>query len=262
MPALLLQSHLAELQQILEGLRPAYSEGLPTIKEWIADMTGELEATVLDDQNFLPPSFPSPYGFTVETAKYAAYLKVRNDKVELLSVLVKQGVLPVTAEDKGTLTPQQQQLVKDALTRIDNLTATNPMLSPDAALIKVNSEVSQLHTALLPPRADLVVGGQNDVPAAQTAAREYQTLRLEVQSISKGVWLLYGLLTMLSGLALLILSNPGFGIPVDFIFAFFWGFGLPTTLQSLPTGISVANALNIQIATPTAPRPAGPPPPA
>jgi hypothetical protein len=260
-PAALLQSQVEELRQVLANLPATYRGGLPQIENWITVLLEDLSPPTLDGQHFLPPSFPSPYGFTLDTAAYTAYLKIRNDKAEFLSILVREGVLPVTAEDKGTLTPDQQQLVKGALTNIDNLTATTPMPGPDAALTKVNNELILLRKALLPPLppAALVLGQANNL-ATQTAAREYQTLRLEVENISKGVWLIYGLLTTLSGLALLILSNPGFGIPVDFIFAFFWGFGLPTTLQSLPTG-SVANALNIQIATPTAPRPAGPPPP-
>ena len=68
-----------------------------------------------------------------------------------------------------------------------------------------------------------------------------------MQSISKGVWLLYGVLTALSGLVVLILNNPGFGIPVDLAFALFWGFGLPTTVAALAPG-SAATALNIPIA--------------
>jgi len=51
----------------------------------------------------------------------------------------------------------------------------------------------------------------------------------------------------LAGLAVLILNNPGFGTPLDFVFAFFWGFALPTTVQALTPG-SVATALNISIA--------------
>jgi hypothetical protein len=51
----------------------------------------------------------------------------------------------------------------------------------------------------------------------------------------------------LSGLVVLILNNPGFGVPVDFVFALFWGFGLPTTVGALAPS-SAATALNIPIA--------------
>jgi hypothetical protein len=55
-------------------------------------------------------------------------------------------------------------------------------------------------------------------------------------------------LTALTGVAVLILNNPGFGVPLDFVFSFFWGFGLPTTIGTLAPGSS-ATALNINIAT-------------
>jgi hypothetical protein len=86
-------------------------------------------------------------------------------------------------------------------------------------------------------------------PAAHPVppATELQTLQLQVESISKGVWLLYTVLTAASGLAVLIINNPGFGVPLDFIFSFFWGFGLPTTIGALAPG-STASALNISVA--------------
>jgi hypothetical protein len=78
-------------------------------------------------------------------------------------------------------------------------------------------------------------------------ATELQTLQLQVESTSKSVWILYGVLTAASGLAVLIINNPGFGVPLDFIFLFFWGFGIATTIGALAPG-STASALNISIA--------------
>lgn len=76
---------------------------------------------------------------------------------------------------------------------------------------------------------------------------DFDVLQLEMQTISIAVWLIYGLLTALSGFAVLVLNNAGFGVPLDLVFAFFWGFGLPTAIQSLTSG-SAAAALNISIA--------------
>jgi hypothetical protein len=40
-------------------------------------------------------------------------------------------------------------------------------------------------------------------------------------------------LTFLGGVAVLILTNPGFGTMLELIFCFFWGFGLPTGIEKL-----------------------------
>jgi hypothetical protein len=43
----------------------------------------------------------------------------------------------------------------------------------------------------------------------------------------------WGILTFLGGVAVLILTNPGFGTMLESIFCFFWGFGLPTGIDKL-----------------------------
>jgi hypothetical protein len=245
MPVVLMRSQLAALQQALAQLPPPYRQTPINISGAIQVLLGELADTILDEHRFLPPTFPNPYGYAVDAAGYKAYLEARNPRIQLLSILVQQGVRPAAGEDNGALTPAQRARVTAAIQQIDAILAVIPAPSPDQALARAIGLVHDLHVALYPPAAGLV----EVLPAAPPSApvRQYDVLQLEVQSISKGIWLLYGILTALSGLAVLILNNPGFGVPLDFVFVFFWGFGLPTTAQALAPG-SAATALNISIA--------------
>jgi hypothetical protein len=204
----------------------------------------ELSDSVLDRRLFLPPKFPSPNGYTVDAAGYKAYLEQRNPRVLLFSVLVKEGIVPAEAEDNGTLTAAQQGDVVTAIENISALSANVPLPNPDQAFQLLQPILTNLHNTLFPPPAP--APGATALIATPPAG-EFETLQLQIQSISKGIWLLYGVLTALSGLAVVILNNSGFGVPLDFIFAFFWGFGLPTTVGALAPG-SAASALNISVA--------------
>jgi hypothetical protein len=69
-----------------------------------------------------------------------------------------------------------------------------------------------------------------------------QHLSWEIGQLYAKGWLIWGTLTLISGMSVLILTNPGFGTALDFVFCFFWGFGLPTGIDKLqqlsPTGIA------------------------
>jgi len=244
MPAILMHAQLAALQEILGRLRPPYRDIPSSLTKALQALVDELSDSVLDSHQFLPPRFPSPYGYAVDAAGYKAYLEARNPTVRLFSVLIKEGVVRAEAEDNGRLTAAQQKLVMDAIKNIDSISANTPQPGPDQAFQLIQPILTNLHNALFPPPVAAPLG---PVPAPAPPASEVETLQLQVESISRGIWLLYGVLTALSGLAVLILSNPGFGIPLDFIFAFFWGFGLPTTVGALAPG-SATSALNIYVA--------------
>jgi hypothetical protein len=207
-------------------------------------LADELADSTLDSHQFLPPRFPSPYGYTVNAAGYKAYLEARNPTVLLFSVLVKEGVVRADAEDNGRLTTAQQELVVSAIKNIDSISANTPQPSPDQAFQLIQPILTNLRSTLFPPA---VAAPAVPVTVPTYPVSEVETLQLQIESITKGIWLLYGVLTALSGLAVLILGNPGFGIPLDFIFAFFWGFGLPTTVGALAPG-SANSALSISVA--------------
>lgn len=238
-PVLMMRSQLEEVNNSINALPTDYRDLPVNIKGSIQILLGELSDNTLDQKHFIAPKFPSPFGDTTNSEGYKTYLEDRNPKIQLLSALVKDGLRRAVAEDDGTLTPAQKVFVKTAIGQIDQIAEAAPQPSVSAALSQVEGIITTLKTNLEAPTA---------APQALTpAAREFEIVQLEILSISKLVWLIYGILTALSGFAVLILSNAGFGIPLDFVFAFFWGFGLPTTISALSPG-SVASALNISVA--------------
>lgn len=244
MAAVVMRTQLRALEEVLRELRAPYRTTVANLLAAIKALLEELEDSVLDQRKFVPPKFPNPYGYSVDAAAYKAYLEDRNPKIQLLSTLIRQGVVPAEAEDNGTLTAAQQAQVHAAISDIDRMSIRVPVPTADQALLQVQGLLTNLHLTLYPPAP----GAPPQAPAVPVSPmREYEVLSLEMQSISKGIWLLYGVLTALSGLVFLILSNPGYGVSVDLVFAFFWGFGLPTTIGALTPG-SAATSLNIPIA--------------
>lgn len=240
MPVALMRRQLNALKQALEQLKPDVYRDVPTdLNAAIQTLIDELAENVLDSRQFLPPRVPNPFGFTVDVAGFKEYLEARNPGIKLLSVLVNEGVVPAAKKDNGT-PADTQAAVTTAIKNIDALVKTTP--DADQALLKVHQILDNLDGTLFPNVLNPLVAL---VPAA--ANRSFEAIQLEIQSISKAIWVLYGILTAVSGLAFLILNNPGYGVPLDYVFALFWGFGLPTAVQSLAPG-SAASALNISIA--------------
>ena len=243
LPATRMRVQLAALEKLLDQLDPHYQDAPAIIRAAITELDDELSDAMLDSRNFLPPKVPNPFGFTVDAAGYKTYLELRNPRIQLLSILVNEGVVPASKEDVGNPpSTTKKDLVKTAIKDIDTI-ASGPAPSADQASQRVLQFLTTLRSALSGGAAGpLAVGSQ--------ANRTLESLQLEVETISKGVWVLYGLLTALSGLVVLILNNPGYGVPLDYVFAFFWGFGLPMAVQSLVPG-SAATALNISVARST-----------
>ena len=245
-PVTRVRTQLNKLAATLSQLEPeVYREVATKLNEAIQILLGELSDNVLDSEKFLPPRFPNPFGFTVNADGFKAYLEARNPRIKQLSVLVNEGIVPAVKEDNGTPAETQPAVIK-AIEKIDALVKTTP--DADQALLEVQRILNTLHVTLFPPPPNVINPQLASVPT--TTSTSFEELQLEIQSISKAVWVVYGILTAVSGFAFLILNNPGYGVPLDYIFAFFWGFGLPMTVQSLTPG-SVASALNISVAKAT-----------
>jgi hypothetical protein len=241
MPAVLLRSYIVTLRGILERLPMEYRSAASSTSKSLDTLLDDLSDATLDGHQFLPPSFPSPYGYTVDAAGYKAYIEAKNLLIQLLSVVVREGVTIAAAKDDGNLTAAQHTLIVNAIKNIDAIGA-NSLLNLAQARQSIQTVLAGLQNALFPQAPGLAIApaGTGSSPV------ETETLQIQMQSIGKGIWIVYGALTALSGLAVLVLNNPGFGVPIDFIFAFFWGFGLPTTLGALTPG-SAQSALNISV---------------
>jgi hypothetical protein len=243
-PVTLMRVQLRRMEQALVGLRPLYKPTPVNLNAATATLLNDLSDHALDQANLLPPKFPNPIGTTFDPTALKAYLEKRNPQIQLLAVLIDEGVVRAQAEDNGSIAPAPVAAVNDAITQIDNIWLAAPQPSPDSALQQVRAIVARLHNAIHGIVGPAGVGLAGPVPAVRG---DFDVLQMQVAKISTIMWVVYGLVTALSGFAVLVLNNPGFGITLDLIFAFFWGLGLPTAIQSL-TPTSAATALNISIA--------------
>lgn len=242
LPAIEMRVQLESLQTKLKSIKEVYAELCINIQRQITDLLDELSTESLDRQRLIPPAIPNPFAAAPDNAAYKQFLESKNPTIQVLAILIKDGVMRAAAKDTGNLSPDKVELVKGAVRDIDAIANVSPLPTPNAASTQVATRIATLETDL--SAADAAAAEpERTIPAAQ----QLKTVNLEIETISKGVWLVYALLTALTGLAVLILSNPGFGTPLDFVFAFFWGFALPTTVQSLSPG-SAATALGISIA--------------
>ena len=239
LPAIEMRVQLETLRGRLESIDEVYASLCVNIQNLITSLLEQLSTAELDRRQLIPPKFPNPFGATRDNAAYKQYLESRNPHIHLLATLIEDGIERAAAKDTGNITPELRERIKTAVRDIDAIANASPLPTPGAALSQIQVILATLESQLGGPEAALVT--------PPTAAEEFNVLSLEIETISKGIWILYSLLTALAGLAVLILNSPGFGTPLDFVFAFFWGFGLPTTIQSLVPG-SVATALNISIA--------------
>ncbi len=240
-PVTYMRSQVLRMQQTLAGLRAPYKPTPTNLNAALTALLNELSTPVLDLANLLPPRIPNPMGAVFDPAALKSYLEVRNPRVQLLSILIDEGVVRAEAEDNGGA-HAPVAAINAAITQIDNMWLAVPQPALDAALQQVRHIVATLHAGILGLAA--VPPPIGPIPPLHG---EFDVLQLEIGNISIIIWAVYALLTALSGVAVLVLNNPGFGIPLDLIFAFFWGFGVPTAIQSL-TPTSAATALNISIA--------------
>ena len=235
LPALEMRGQLESLQNRLMSIKTEYADLCTNIRKQITLLLNELSTAVLDQQHLIPPKLPNPFAGTIANVAYKQYLEDRNPRLQLLATLIKNGIVPAAAAH----TPQNQVNVEKAVQEIDQIANASPLPAPSDALSLIQVILTELQKQ---------PGGPSPAPGGPiTVAHELKVINLEIESISKGIWILYALLTALTGLAALILINPGFGTCLDLLFAFFWGFALPTSIQSLAPG-SVATALNISIA--------------
>jgi len=238
LPAIEMRVQIESLRSRLESIDEKYASLCKNVRDLITSLLEQLSTDELDRRQLLPKKFPDPFAPARDNAAaYKQYLEERNAPIQLLATLIKEGIVRAAAKDTGTIPPELKEKIITAVRNIDAI-ATAPLPTPSQALSLIKPIL-----ATLEPEAALA----GELEAPLTAVQEFNVVSLEIETISKAVWIIYALLTALTGLVVLILNDPGFGTPLDFVYAFFWGFGLPTTVTAL-TSASVATALNISIA--------------
>jgi len=241
LPATMLRGRLEALQSDLAHLPATLQGQTPDIDHDITGLLQDLTTENLSAHNFIHPATPNPFAAPIDSSGFKSFLAERDTKVNLLTVLVEEGVKPAVQMALRPARPTDDDIAV-ALGRINALWGQNPLPSEAQARATITQQI-------LPDLARTVVVASGVAQPAATLARpvSFDQLRVEVTDLNLLVWGVAASLTALVGLVVLILNNPGFGIPVDYIYCVFWGFGIPTAVQQL-TANSAFNALGISVA--------------
>jgi hypothetical protein len=241
LPVTLLRRRVEALQSKLANLPAAFRGGTPGIDQDITRLLQDLTPANLEALHFIHPANPNPFAIPVDSAGLKSFLADRDTKVNLLTVLVEEGVEPAVQMGARPAPRPTDHDILAALGRIDALRGQNPLPSEAQARATITQQI-------LPDLAHtIVVAAGAAQPAAPLAKPvSFDRLLVEITDLNLLVWGVTALLTALVGLAVLILNNPGFGNAVDYIYCVFWGFGIPTAVQQL-TSNSAVSALGISV---------------
>jgi hypothetical protein len=78
---------------------------------------------------------------------------------------------------------------------------------------------------------------------------DLQQLRVELQRLSIAMWVVWAFVTWIGGVGLLVMSNYGFGVGLDYIKCFLWGLGVQVAGQQFQqlAPSSVTTAFNVSV---------------
>lgn len=239
LPLSLLRRRVDGLNSEIAGLAAPYQAAIPAIERGVAQLLKDLTTEKVDSLHYVHPATPNPFTtLAVDSAGYKSFLSDSDTKVNLLTVLLDEGAVPAVEMESRAAT--QANIIK-ALTKIDGILGQSPIPSEVQARATITQQI-------LPELAKSIVlaSGLTSINPTVAAPISFDRLLVEISGISSLVWIVTGLLTALVGVAVLILANPGFGVPLDFLYCVFWGFGIPTVAQQLSAG-SVTTALGVSV---------------
>jgi hypothetical protein len=144
--------------------------------------------------------------------------------------------------------PEGEAAIGDAVRDIDALAAESPLPTLDSARQRISSRLKELDGKLHPKKESFRKTDSN-TPPTTAPALSFERLSLQLTHVEVSVWLVWLLVTCVSGSAALVFSNLGFGAPLDYVLCFLWGFGLPAAGQQLTqtSAGSASQALGVSV---------------
>jgi hypothetical protein len=224
---------IGTIRKVLEAAPPEYE---PTaLKRELAGIEKALTVPELDLADLLPPAVPSAFGGAGDrAARLQKHLEAQSAHIAGLAYIVREGMQGMWSVWRGG----GQPAAGDALQSLDKRSVT---VRTEADAQKVVQEVLT--------EFQKKVSGQGDVAQVPDVPEPGDRLTWEIGQIQARVWLVWGLLTVVSGAAILIVPNAGFGTVLDLLFCFFWGLGLPTAVDKLqqlnPSGITTSLGVSL-----------------
>jgi hypothetical protein len=220
LPATLLREQAEDHLKQIEGI------SAPETRAALTEVIASLHKQKLIDAGYITRSIPLPFGNAPDAAAYKTFLEGRGNLIVRLG-MIADGL--VAATKPGSSAPA---------TAVDDLDE----LVPDVESMTIAALRAKIVTALTPTASGPGLSLAPDAPAEPTSRH----LTILLGQLAAGIWLTWVVLTFAIGLGVLVLNDPGFGIPMDFVYCFLWGFGVPAAGQQLTTS-SATTALNITL---------------
>jgi hypothetical protein len=208
------------------------AQPLDQLSAEIKDRAKALSTSQLDAKSVLP----SAYEFykTFDDTALKTLLAEAEKSLKALSIIVQDGI----------------EVLRAHWTR-DSAGGNHDDILKAALLLNVRVHDEAVATKLVADALEILVNTRSGF-TGQTQGRQTVSaaaITAHIESTNRLAWYVYLLLVSVAGIAMLIIKAPGFGTSLDFVFCFFWGFGLPTALDKLQqlTPSSVGSALAISI---------------
>ena len=238
-PALEARRRILDLLERLGAACPQAGVDFVQLRARYADHAASLTEEQLDREGLLPARLPGTTAVVLTELK--ARLKALEQPIIGLTVIVREGVEPLARDWNKAPDAEKPQIVK-ALRTLD---------SPDDAAVEDKAKAlvakAMAMAAPIPPAGMAAVKSGT----AKEAAVELQEVNSQIEGVNMAIWWVYLLLVSVTGAAVLVVGNLGFGTTMDFVYCLLWGFGLPTTMDKLQaaTPASVSTALGIKLPT-------------
>ncbi len=240
---------VARLRERAEGLAarlataPASLAGSASkTAEALQEVLGDLSEQALDSKGWLPAKVPDPYKAAPKVIEdgYKTYLDERTQKLAWLHILISQGFEALWRKMPSNPTADDLKAAKIASTALDAL--SDKAAPPDSTPTQEIAVILSAFDTRATPGLEAFMEAPSYKPAS------FQDLTVDIGRMSYMVWGVFALIAGGLGTYVLILSNPGFGLPMDFLSCLFWGFGLPVGAQQLSqaTMANANQALQIQ----------------
>ncbi|WP_162915126.1 hypothetical protein [Desertibaculum subflavum] len=228
-PAAVLVDKLAALRPRLDGSPGETAE----LRKALNGIEAELSEAVLEQEGHLPAHIPWPWSSDgPNPTAYRDYLQARSQQVACLDMLIE--AVSDLRRLWAAAAPPDQPRYEAAINEIDELASAR---RTDAAAL------AQAIAAIM-ARAQPAAKGLR-APSAPAPTR-YEQLTVATRRLSLAVWAGYAALTVALGAYVLVWTNNGFGVGLDYLDCLFWGAGLPAATQlAQATPATVATALGV-----------------
>jgi hypothetical protein len=204
--AALLREEAGRLLTLIDNMQA------PKTRSRLTELQRKLDEDSLG--TLIPSATPTVFGPANDTAAFKKLLDDSSATLAKLYVVVVQGF-------------QMAGGNAAVITTIDDLAFDSQTLDQLKAAVD----------AAIPRPA----GAPAAVAAPLPRSRE---LRLKIDTSNRHLIWVWMALTFAIGFVMLILNDPGFGVPIDYLYCLVWGIGLPVVGQQL-TGASAGSALGV-----------------